>query len=84
MSIKYKDGGKQLMERLKDKGYTSYKLRTCGLIGEAAMTKIRNDVMVSLDIINLICTLLDCDLFDVLEYEKDDKTLEIIRTKITK
>ena len=81
MAIKYKGGGKYIMEWLKESGYSSYKLRVSGLIGEAAMSKIRNDKMVSLDIINTICTLLNCDITDVLEYERDNKTVAEIKEK---
>ena len=69
------------MEWLKKSGYSSYKLRVSGLIGEAAMSKIRNDKMVSLDIINTICTLLNCDITDVLEYERDNETVAEIKKK---
>lgn len=81
MAIRYKGGGKCIMEWLKKSGYSSYKLRVSGLIGEAAMSKIRNDKMVSLDIINTICTLLNCDITDVLEYERDNETVAEIKKK---
>ena len=81
MAIRYKGGGKNLLERLKKCGYSSYKLRTSGLIGEAAITKIRNDKMVSLDIINTICTMLNCDITDVLVYERDEKSIAEIEQK---
>lgn len=81
MAIRYKGGGKYIMDWLKKSGYSSYKLRVSGLIGEAAMSKIRNDKMVSLDIINTICTLLNCDITDVLEYERDNETVAEIKKK---
>ncbi len=81
MAIKYKNGGKYILEWLKKEGYSSYKLRDSGLIGEAALTKIRNDKVVSLDIINTICTLLNCDITDVLVYERDADTVAEIKEK---
>ena len=81
MAIRYKNGGKYILEWLKKCGFSSYKLRTSGLIGEAAISKIRNDKMVSLDIINTICTMLNCDITDILVYERDEGTVAEIKQK---
>ena len=46
-----------ILEALKEKGYTSYKIRKDKLIGEAQLTKIRNGEIASKETLNTICKL---------------------------
>ena len=49
------------MQALKEKGYTSYKLRQSKLLAETTMTKLRNNnTKITLENLNTICTLLQC------------------------
>lgn len=57
-----------ILESLKTKGYTSYKIRKEKLIGEAQLTKIRNGEIASKETLNTICKLLSCQPGDILEY----------------
>lgn len=66
--IKYKIN---VMESLKAKGYTSYKLRKEKIFGEATMTKFRNKEYINFENLNLLCRLLDCQPGDILEYVPD-------------
>jgi putative transcriptional regulator len=66
--IKYKIN---IMESLKAKGYTSYKLRKEKIFGEATMTKFRNKEYINFENLNLLCRLLDCQPGDILEYVPD-------------
>lgn len=66
--IKYKIN---IMDSLKAKGYTSYKLRKEKIFGEATMTKFRNKEYINFDNLNLLCTLLNCQPGDILEYIPD-------------
>lgn len=69
--IKYKI---DILEALKNKGYSSYKLRKDKIIGEATLQKYRkNDCIVAYDNINLLCQLLDCQPGDIIEYQPDEK-----------
>lgn len=61
-----------ILESLKQKGYTSYRLRKDKLIGEAQIQKIRIGELVSKDTLNTICKLLECQPGDILEYIPDD------------
>ena len=78
--IKVKDGGKKkmlkykidILEALKEKGYTSYKIRKDKLIGEAQLTKIRSGEIASKETLNTICRLLNCQPGDILEYVEID------------
>ena len=57
-----------ILEELKSKGYTSYKLRKDKLIGEAQIQKIRSGEIASKETLNTICKLLNCQPGDILEY----------------
>lgn len=67
--LKYKI---DVLEALKEKGYSSYKIRKDKLIGEAQLTKIRSGDIASKETLNTICMLLDCQPGDILEYVKID------------
>lgn len=72
--IKYKI---DVLEALKSKGYTSYKLRKDKLIGEATIQKYRkNECVTSADNLSLLCQLLECQPGDILEYQPDNKKIE--------
>lgn len=66
--IKYKI---DVLQKLKQKGYSSYKLRKEKIMGEATIQKLRNKKLVSWDNINTICMLLNCQPGDIIEYVKD-------------
>ena len=61
-----------IMDRLKEAGYSSYRLRKEKLMGEATMTQIRKQKAISGEALNLLCQLLDCQPGDILEYIPDD------------
>ena len=67
--IKYKIN---IMDSLKNKGYTSYKLRKDKIFGEATMTKFRNKEYINFDNLNILCRLLDCQPGEIIEYTPDD------------
>lgn len=67
--LKYKI---DVLETLKEKGYTSYKIRKDKLIGEAQIQKIRTGEIASKETLNTICKLLDCQPGDILEYVNID------------
>lgn len=61
-----------IMKSLKEKGYSSYKLRADKIIGEAAMTHLRNNEYINFENLNKLCQLLDCQPGDIIEYIPDD------------
>ena len=76
MSFKYKVN---IMEKLKEKGYSSTRLRKEKLLGESYMSQLRRGDMVSWSALDTICTLLDCQPGDIIEHHKEtgvDKTAE--------
>lgn len=68
MAIRYKGN---VLQMLKDAGYNTNRLRKEKLIGEATIQKLRQGELVSWATINTICTLLNCQPGDIVEYEKD-------------
>ena len=66
--IKYK---KDVLKLLKNKGYSTYRLRKDKLLGEATIQKLRNLELVSWDNMNMICRLLNCQPGDIVEYVEE-------------
>ena len=64
-----------VLAALKDKGFTSYKLRRNKLIGEATLTKLRSGGFPSWHEMDIICSLLDCQPGDLVEYVPDTPPL---------
>lgn len=57
-----------VLDALKDAGYTTYKIRKEKILAEGTLTKLRSGIMVSLDQIGIICDLLQCAPWDLIEY----------------
>lgn len=68
MPIRYKI---DVLESLKDAGYSSTRLRKEKLMGESYMTQLRHGDMVSWKTVETICRLLDCQPGDLVEYTPD-------------
>lgn len=60
-----------VLEKLKERGYTTYRLRKEKLLAEATIQNIRNGVLVSWENISRLCALLDCQPGDIVEYVTD-------------
>ena len=67
--LKYKI---DILEELKNKGYSSYRLRKDKIFGEATIQKIRNKDQINFDNLNKICELLECQPGDLIIYIKDN------------
>lgn len=68
MALKYKI---DVLEALKEKGYSSYSLRKEKLLSESTIQKLRSGEGVSWDNLETLCGLLDCDISELLEYQKE-------------
>lgn len=71
MPLRYKI---DVLEALKDAGYSSTRLRKEKLLGESYMTQLRHGEMVSWKTIETICRLLNCQPGDLVEYAPDTET----------
>lgn len=65
MPIQYKIN---VLEALKDAGYSSYKLRQDKFLGESTISKIRKGEIVSAENLAILCELLQCQVGDLIEY----------------
>lgn len=68
MPIKYKI---DILAKLKEKGYSSTRIRNEKLIGQSYLQQLRHNEMVSWKTIETICRLLNCQPGDILEYVED-------------
>ena len=60
-----------IISALKEKGYSTYKLRKEKLLAEGVIQSLREGKAVSLDNIGRLCALLDCQPGDLLVYADD-------------
>ena len=65
MAIRYKV---DIMAELKKKGYSSTKIREEKLIGQSYLQQIRHGELVSWKTIDTICSLLECQPGDLIEF----------------
>ena len=68
MALRYKIN---VLDALKDKGYSSYALRKEKLLSESTIQKLREGEGVAWDNLDTLCRLLDCDISELLEYQKE-------------
>ncbi len=65
MAIRYKI---DIMAELKKRGYSSTRIREEKLIGQSYLQQIRHGELVSWKTLDTICSLLDCQPGDIIEY----------------
>ena len=68
MGLQYKIN---VLEALKEKGYTTYTLRKEKLLSESTIQKLRMGEGVAWDNLETLCKLLDCNIGDIVEYVKE-------------
>ena len=61
-----------VIDTLKNVGYSTYRIRKEHMFSEGTITKFRNSQPVAIDIIDKLCQLLDCQPGDLLEYVPDE------------
>lgn len=69
MPIQYKVN---VLETLKAKGFSTYKLRKEKLFGESTLQQFREGTIVSTENLSRLCQLLKCQPGDILEYIERD------------
>lgn len=65
---------KDILARLKDAGYSTYRLQKEKILGQETVSKIRYGKPINIRTIDTICKLLDCQPGEILEYRKDEVT----------
>lgn len=61
-----------VMQAITEKGYTSYQIRREKLLGENALQAIRENKMVGIKALDHLCSLLDLQPGDIIEYRKEE------------
>lgn len=66
---------KNILDNLKSRGFTTYRIRKEKLLSESTLQKLREDKPITTETIAILCKLLDCQPGDILEYipEEDKK-----------
>ena len=72
-----------VMEKLKQKGYTTYKLRKDKLISQGALQKLREGKLLSWHEMDQVCTMLKCQPGDLVKHEDGQPEEESSRTATT-
>ncbi len=67
--VKYKI---DIIQALKNIGYSTYKIRKEKIFTEGQLQQIRDNKLLTQDALNKVCTLLDCQPGDILEYIPDE------------
>lgn len=62
-----------VLDALKNAGYTQYKIRQDNLFGQRYVYQLRHGELVSWAAIDIICKLLKCQPGDLLEYVPDEE-----------
>ena len=71
-----------VIEALKAKGYTTYQIRTEKLLSESTLQKLRNKQPISWGNIDTICSMLNCQPGDILEYINEMAELNSLTGKL--
>lgn len=62
-----------IMQRLSQIGWTSYRLRKEKILPEGTLTRLRNGDPISTETINTVCRLLKCQPGDILSYVEEEE-----------
>lgn len=69
MALRYKI---DIMQVLKEKGYSSYRIRKENIFGQKTLQDFRSgSIVLSADCLDKLCRLLDCQPGDIMEYVED-------------
>ena len=70
MPLRYK---MDVLAKLKEEGYTTYKLKKEKLLGEATIQSLREGKPISWASIESLCRLLRCQPADIIEFVEEEK-----------
>ena len=60
-----------ILEKLKEKGFTSYRIRKEKLLSESALQKLREGKLLSWNELERVCAMLDCQPGDLVRREAE-------------
>ena len=70
MSFRYKV---DVVEKLKEAGYSSYRIRKEATINQAALQKLREGKMIAWDQFDIVCGLLKCQPGELIEHISNEE-----------
>lgn len=62
-----------IIEELKKKGFTTYRIKKENILNQRTMQRFRNEQALKWETIDKLCELLDCQPSDIIEYVPDRK-----------
>ena len=62
-----------IIAALKEKGYTTYRIRKDKVFSENTLQAFRTGKMVSFETVGKLCEMLECDVGDILEYRNENQ-----------
>lgn len=62
---------KNILDNLKSRGFTTYRIRKEKLLSESTLQKLREDKPITTETIAILCKLLECQPGDIMEYIPD-------------
>lgn len=62
-----------VLAALKEKGYSTYKLRKEKILAESVIQQLRDKELVSWTNVGKLCEMLECDVGDILEYRSENQ-----------
>ena len=68
--LKYKI---DVLQELKEAGYSTYRIRKENVLSQGTLTKLNNNEMVSAQVINTLCKLLDMQPGNIIKYVPDEE-----------
>lgn len=63
-----------VLAALKEKGYSTYKLRKEKILAESVIQQLRDKELVSWANVDKLCEMLECDVGDILEYKSETES----------
>ena len=65
-----------VIEKLKDAGYSSYRIRKEGIINQAALQKLRDGKMIAWEQFDTVCSLLGCQPGELIGHAPNTRNAE--------
>lgn len=60
---------KDIIEKLNKAGYTLYRIRMENILSQSVLSRIRKNQPLSTETLDKICSLLNCNIEDIVEYK---------------
>ncbi len=61
-----------LWKTLQDKGITSYKLLNDYHLSRGMLDNLKHNRSITMNTLNQLCNLLECDVTDIIQYQRDE------------